>query len=133
MWDLEAADEYIRFHTLDNEDWFEANDDRKTALLNVASETLTARFQRYLDDPDSGVDEIPDAAVYIFAATLAWAFNDTNKMSLEGVASASIRGMSITFKDWDIRGLFDLIPDSIYPIIGLPIPRLGGRIIPLVM
>lgn len=133
MWDVEAADEYIRYHTLDNEDWFDADDDRKIALLNVASETLTTRFRRYLDDPSSGVDEIPDAAIYVFAATLAWAFNDTNKMSLEGVASMSIRGMSVTFKDWDRKGLFDLIPDSIYPIIGLPIPRLGGRIIPLVM
>lgn len=132
MWDLEAADEYIRYHTLDNEDWFDADEDRKIALLNVASETLTTRFQRYLDDPNSGVDEIPDAAIYVFAATLGWAFNDTNKMSLEGIKSTSIRGMYITFKDGK-NSIFDLIPDSVYQIIGLPIPKLGGRIIPLVM
>lgn len=134
-WDLDSADAYIQSHTLDNEDWFDADDDRKTALLNVAYETLYARFSSYFSDPNFALDDVPDNASYAFAATLAWAYNDTNKMSLEGVSSMSVSGMSITFKDWDRKSLYDLIPDSIYPMIGLPIPSTSGgnRIVPLVM
>lgn len=129
-WDIEAADEYIRYHTLDNEDWFAADEDRKTALLNVASNTLAAKFRTYLNDPDSGIDAIPDEAVYVFAATLAWAYNDTNKMNMQGIASAAIRGMSLTFRD-DPRSLYDLIPESVYDMIG--IKSSGRRVIPLVI
>src|SRR5690625_4985749 len=129
-WDIEKADEYIRYNTIDNEDWFEAEDERKIALLNVSSSTLNARFKRYLEDEDFPISEMPDSAVYTFAAVLAWVYNDTNKMAQQGVASASIRGISITFKDWARKDLYDFIPESIFEDIGVPF---GNRVIPLLM
>ena len=83
-WDLIAAEEYIRFNTLDNEDFIDADDDRKTALLNVSNRELTRKFTAYT---------IPNEAVYIFANTLASAFNDTNKLAQQGVAGFSISGI----------------------------------------
>jgi len=129
-WDIKVADGYIRYNSLDNEDWFEADEDRKIALLNVSLSTLTARFRRYLDNDDFPINEMPDETVYTFAAVLAWVYNDTNKMAQQGVASASIRGISITFKDWARKDLYAFIPESIFEDIGVPY---GNRVIPLVM
>lgn len=130
MWNIDAADDYIRYHSLDNEDWFDADDDRKNALLNVSSSTLNARFRRYLENEDFPLTEIPESSVYTFAAVLAWVYNDTNKMAQQGVASMSIRGMAITFKDWAKKDLYAFIPESVYEDIGVPY---GNRVIPLVM
>ena len=110
-WDLEQADEYIRLNTLDNEDWFDADADRKTALLNVAHRTLTAKFTDV---------KIVNEAVYEYAAVLAYVYNDTNKLAQQGQASVSLRGMSVTFKDWTKRDLSDFIPESVYTILGVP-------------
>ncbi len=113
-WDLIAAEEYIRFNTLDSEDFIDADDDRKTALLNVSSRELTRKFTAYT---------IPDEAVYLFANTLASAFNDTNKLSQQGVAGFSIKGISFTFKDWAKRDIDVLIPPEVYELVGAPSGR----------
>lgn len=113
-WDLKEADNYIRYNTLDNEDFLEADKERKNALLNVAARTLARRYNGYT---------IPDEAVFIFSAVLAAAFNDTNKMAQQGIASFSVQGISFTFKDWAKRGLDDLIPDEVADIVGAPSGR----------
>ena len=107
-WDLIAAEAYISLNTLDNEDFIDGDDTRKTALLNVASRTLTRKF--------SGLT-IPNEAVYLFGATLASAYNDTNKLQQQGVAGFSIKGISFTFKDWAKKGLDALIPSEVIDII----------------
>ncbi|MEH6941678.1 hypothetical protein [Bacillus sp. JJ722] len=106
--DLTEATEYITLNTLDNEDFLDADDTRKTAILNVASRTLTRKFNGY---------KIPDEAVYLFAAVLASAFNDTNKLQQQGVASFSVKGISFTFKDWAKKGLDELVPDEVVDLV----------------
>lgn len=113
-WNLEEAAVYIRLNTLDNEDYLDGDDERKTALLNVALRTLTRKYSGYT---------IPDEAVYLFSAVLAAAFNDTNRMSQQGIASFSVRGISFTFKDWAKTGLDGLIPEEVADIIGAPSGR----------
>lgn len=110
-WNIEEADEYIRFNTLDNEDWFDSDDARKIALLNVADRTLSRKF--------SG-KTIPIEAVYIFANTLSAAYNDTMVQAQRGVASFSIRGITFTFKDWMKHDLESFIPDEVYDMVGAP-------------
>lgn len=114
MWDLVEVEQYIRLNTLDNEDFIDADEERKTALLNVASSTLRRKFKGY---------EIPNVAVYTFAPVLAAAYNDTNKMSQQGIASFSVRGIAFTFKDWAKKGLDDLIPEEVADLIGAPSGR----------
>lgn len=113
-WDIEAASQYIRLNTLDNEDFIDADDERKTALLNVASRTLSRKYSGYT---------IPDEAVYLFSAVLAAAFNDTNKLGQQGIASFSVRGIAFTFKDWAKKGLDDLIPEEVAELVGAPSGR----------
>ena len=107
-WDLITAEAYISLNTLDNEDFIDGDDTRKTALLNVASRTLTRKF--------SGLT-IPKEAVYLFGAALASAYNDTNKLAQQGVAGFSIKGVSFTFKDWAKKGLDAYISEEIIDII----------------
>ncbi|WP_232696173.1 hypothetical protein [Brevibacillus daliensis] len=109
MWDITEATDYVRLNTLDNEDFLDADDERKEATLNVASRTLTRKYNGY---------KIPNNAVYLFAAVLASAFNDTNKLQQQGVASFSIRGISFTFKDWAKKGLEALITEEVVDLIG---------------
>lgn len=110
MWDLTAADEYIRYNTLDNEDWLDSEEDRKIALLNVSKRTLERKF--------SGVT-IVDDAIYLFANALSSAYNDTMVQSQRGVASFSIDGLSFTFKDWAKTGIEAFIPDEVYDMLGV--------------
>lgn len=110
-WNIEEADEFIKLNTLDNEDWFDSDEDRKIALLNVSKRTLENKFPNY---------EIPIEAVYIFANVLSYNFNDTTKLAQRGIASFSIRGISFTFKDWALKELHEFIPDEIYNMIGAP-------------
>lgn len=114
MWDLDAATDYIRLNTLDNEDFLDGDDEVKTRTLNVASRTLTRKYSGYT---------IPDEAVYLFSAVLAAAFNDVNKLAQQGVASFSVRGIQFSFKDWSKKGLDDLIPDEVADLIGAPSGR----------
>ncbi|MGM0973408.1 MAG: hypothetical protein ACQEW2_10850 [Bacillota bacterium] len=110
MWDLVTAEEYIRLNTLDNEDFLDADETRKTALLNVSKRTLDRKFTG---------KEIPNEAVYLFAATLGSAFNDTNKLQQQGIAGFSIKGISFTFKDWAKRPVDHLIPEEVYDLVGV--------------
>ncbi|MDH5159825.1 hypothetical protein [Heyndrickxia oleronia] len=109
VWDLTEATEYIRLNTLDNEDFLDADDERKIALLNVSKRTLDRKFTG---------KTIPNEAVYIFAATLGAAFNDTNKLQQQGVAGFSISGISFTFKDWAKRPIEYLIPEEVFDMVG---------------
>lgn len=108
LWNLEEASQYILFNTLDNEDFNDADETRKQALMNVASRTLTRKFATYL---------VPAEAVYLFAAVLASAYNDTNKLQQQGVAGFSVKGISFTFKDWAKKGLDALIPEEAVELI----------------
>ena len=114
MWDLTEASEYVRFNTPDNEDFLDADDDRKIALLNVALRTLKRKYSGYT---------IPNEAVYLFAPVVAATYNDTNKMAQQGVASFSVRGIAFTFKDWAKKDLTDLIPADVADLIGAPTGR----------
>ena len=118
-WDLIAAADYIRLNTLDNEDYLDADDTRQTALLNVSKKTLDRKFSGYT---------IPNEAVYVFAATLGAAFNDTNKLQQQGVAGFSVKGISFTFKDWAKRHIDHLIPEECFDLVGEANGvKLGGR------
>src|SRR5690606_22193293 len=108
-WNLTDATEYVRLNSLDNEDFLDAEDERKTAVLNVAHRTLARKYSGYT---------ITDEAVYLFAPILAAAFNDTNKMQQQGIASFSVKGISFTFKDWAKKDLDALIPPEVADMIG---------------
>ena len=108
-WNIGEATDFILRNTLDNEDFLDADEIRKEALLNVSQRELDRKFSGYI---------IPVKAVYIFANTLASAFNDTNKLQQQGVASFSIKGMSFTCKDWAKKDIDALIPSEVYSIIG---------------
>lgn len=113
-WNLEEAADYIRLNAMDYEDFIDADDSDKTRNLNVSLRTLTRKYSGY---------PIPDEAVYLFSAVLAAAFNDTNKLGKQGIASFSVRGIAFTFKDWAKKGLDDLIPEEVTDIIGAPSGR----------
>ncbi len=119
-WNIEEADAYITANTLDNEDWLDADETRKTALLNVSDRTLNRVFKEH---------EIPEEATYIFANVLAFSFNDTMVQAQRGVASFSIRGISFTFKDWMKTDIEKLIPDEVYDLIGVPKRRVKSTIL----
>lgn len=108
-WDIEAATAYILLNTLDNEDFIDGDATRKSALLNVSDRTLKRKFPNLI---------IPDEANYLFATILAGAFNDTNKMAQQGVASFSVKGISFTFKDWAKKDLDAFIPADVIDLIG---------------
>lgn len=104
------ADAYISAYVIDNSDWMESDDNRKQRILNVADRTLSNKYPAYL---------IPDEAVFEFAARLAIAFNDTNRLHMQGVSGFSITGVgSFTFKTGQISSLADLIPQESRDIIG---------------
>jgi hypothetical protein len=88
----------------------EADDAKKLRIVTVAGRTLTHKYAQYT---------IPDAAVYEYANELAIAFNDTNKLQQQGIASFGVTGVaSFTFKDWAKTGLEALIPEVTLDIIG---------------
>ena len=92
---LGGAETYITDYVIDNEDWTDAEDDKKQRILNVANRTLTTEYSDRL---------IPDDAVYEFCATLAVVFNDTNKLQQQGVAGFSVTGVaSFTFKENNVK------------------------------
>ncbi len=107
--DIFEATAYIESNVIDIEDWVDADDDKKQRLLNVADKTLQKRYSNYT---------IPNDAVYDFAAVLAVAFNDTNKLQQQGVAQFAIKGIAFTFKDIPAKELDAFIPQSTLDIIG---------------
>lgn len=108
---IEAADAYIALNVLDVEDWQAAEDDKKLRLLNVAARTLTSNYADYI---------IPDNAVYAFAAALAVAYNDTNRLHRQGIQSFSIDGVgSFKFLEGAAPDLIGLIPEDVLELIGV--------------
>lgn len=101
---------YIAANCIDIEDWSDADEAKKQRIVNVATRTLTNKYPQY---------RIPDAAVYEFANELATAFNDTNRLQQQGVASFGLTGVAnFTFKDWAKSGIEAWIPESALDIIG---------------
>ncbi|MCV0024749.1 hypothetical protein [Bacillus sp. XT-2] len=119
---LEAANEYINRMTIDNEDWNDYEDEKRTRILNVAEDVLK---RKYLDNDYV----IPDDAVYEFANVLATAYNDTNRLNKHGIASFSITGVgSFTYKETLRADDESLIPKKAYDLIGEANGvKLGGR------
>lgn len=104
------ADVYIAANCIDIEDWSDADEAKKQRIITVASRTLTHKYPKY---------KIPDAAVYEYANELAIAFNDTNRLQIQGVASFGLVGVAnFTFKDWAKSGIEAWIPESALDIIG---------------
>ena len=122
QWNLVEAVDYITLNTLDNEDFLDADDTRKLAVLNVSSRTLSRKFNGYV---------IPNEAVYLFSAVLAAAYNDTNKLQQQGIASFSVKGIAFTFKDWAKKDIDALIPNEVYDVIGNEngVNLSGGRVV----
>lgn len=123
MISITDADLYIEQNVIDIEDWQDAEDSKKQRILNVASRTLATKYAELM---------IPDEAVYEFAAALAIAYNDTNKLNNQGVASFSITGVaSFNFKDTQSRELASFIPQSTLDLISAANDgvKLGGRVV----
>ena len=109
MVNITDADVYINANVIDIEDWTDSDEAKKTRMLNVANKTLSTKFSGYT---------IPDAAVYEFANELAIAFNDTNRLNNQGVASFSITGVaSFNFKETMKRDLETFIPKTALDLI----------------
>lgn len=107
-WALAEALDYITYNAIDNEDYLDADDIAQVRYLNVAERTLKRKFKAYI---------VPNEATYLFAAVLAYAFNDTNKLAQQGQASFSFAGINVSFKDWSKKGLDALIPQEALDII----------------
>ncbi|WP_018755197.1 hypothetical protein [Paenibacillus terrigena] len=104
------ADTYIAANCIDIEDWTDCDEAKKQRIINVAHRTLTTKYPKLT---------IPDAAVYEFSNELAIAFNDSNRLQMQGIASYSVTGVaSFTFKDWAKSGVEAWIPQSALDIIG---------------
>jgi hypothetical protein len=107
---IEAADAYIDLNVIDVTDWQESENAHKQRILNAGEGTLKRLYPDYV---------IPDEAVYAYAANLAVAFNDTNKLNNQGVASFSVTGVaSFNFKDTDKREMTAFIPEVSKDLIG---------------
>ncbi|OME37886.1 hypothetical protein BSK46_14240 [Paenibacillus odorifer] len=106
---VEDATAYINVNCISIDDWTDADDAKKLRIVNVAGRTLTNKYAQYT---------IPDAAVYEYANELAIAFNDTNALQQQGVASFGLTGVAnFTFKDWAKTGLDAWIPDIALELI----------------
>jgi maltoporin len=109
MVNITDAIEYIETNVIDIEDFTEADEAKQLRILNVAQSTLTTKFSSYT---------IPDASVYEYANELAIAFNDTNRLNNQGVASYSITGVaSYNFKETMKRDLDAFIPKKSLDLI----------------
>ncbi|QNK54561.1 hypothetical protein [Paenibacillus sp. PAMC21692] len=103
------ADTYINANCIDIEDWTDSDEAKKQRILNVADRKLTTKYAQYT---------IPDTAVYEYANELATAFNDTNRLQQQGVASFGLTGVAnFTFKDWAKSGLDAWISDTVLDLI----------------
>lgn len=105
---IEAADAYVLAFTLDNEDWQDADSPRKQALLNVAGRELRRKYPTHT---------IPDDAAYEFANALAIAFNDQNRLRMQGVKSSSDKVGTVTFDSAGDGDLSRLIPPTAVDLI----------------
>lgn len=107
---ITAADEYINLNAIDVEDWLDSDEAHKQRILNVGVRELSRIFEDYV---------VPDEAVYEYAAALAVAFNDTNRLNNQGVASFSVTGVaSFNFKDTQKRSFDAFVNDTVRNIVG---------------
>jgi len=107
--DITQADEYISLYCIDVEDWFDGDDARKQRIVNVAARQLTTKYPKLT---------IPDNAVYEYSNDLSTAYNDSNRLQQQGVASFSLTGVaSMTFKDWAKSGLDAWISETVLDLI----------------
>lgn len=91
VFDELLADQYVNSYVADPEEWRDLTPEDKQRYFNIAERTLGGKFRGYV---------IPVDAVYDFAATLATAFSDTNKLRQQGVSNVAIAGaISVGFKD----------------------------------
>lgn len=104
------ATAYINANCIDIEDWTDSDAAKQQRIVNVAERTLTHKYPQYT---------IPDAAIYEFANELAIAYNDTNRLQQQGIASFGVTGVAnFTFKEWAKSGVESWIPESALDIIG---------------
>lgn len=116
MVNITDATSYIELNVIDIEDWSDSDSAKKQRILNVANTTLSTKFSDYT---------IPNEAVYLYANELAIAFNDTNRLNNQGVASFSITGVaSFNFKETQKRDLDAFIPKSALDLINAANPEL---------
>lgn len=125
---LADANAYIDQYVIDNEDWKDADDAKKQRILNVAARTLSTKYPQYT---------IPDEAVYEYAAVLAVVFNDTNRLTQQGVTSFAVDGVgSFNFKDTGVRtpgeDIEQYIPKTAIDLINAvpanaELPKIGYR------
>lgn len=91
IFDETLADQYVNSYVADPEEWRDTAPEDKQRYFNIAERTLNGKFRGYV---------IPIDAVHDFAATLATAFSDTNKLRQQGVSNFSLSGaISVGFKD----------------------------------
>ena len=91
VFDETLADQYVNSYVADPEEWRDTAPEDKQRFFNIAERTLSGKFRGYV---------IPIDAVHDFAATLATAFSDTNKLRQQGVSNFSLSGaISVGFKD----------------------------------
>lgn len=108
VFDELLADQYVNSYVADPEEWRDLAPEDKQRYFNIAERTLVGKFRGYV---------IPVDAVHDFAATLATAFNDTNKLRQQGVSNVSLSGaISVGFKD-GAQSLKKLIPDHVRDMI----------------
>lgn len=118
-----SADAYIEENVIDIEDWQGSDDSKKDRIVNVALRVLMQKYSNYT---------VPDNAVYEYAASLATAFNDTNRMNNQGIAGFSVTGVgSFTFKETQKRDLEAFIPKTALDLIGAANGgvKLGGKVV----
>lgn len=127
MLDVFDADSYMYQFVIDNQDWLEADVDKKTRILNVAERTLKNDFKGYV---------VPDSAVFEFASTLAVVFNDTNRLQQHGIASFAVTGVaSFTFKENAVKSssglsISSFVTQEVFDILNEANPdkpKLGGK------
>ena len=103
------ADAYITDYCIVTEDWFAAGNTLKQSIINRAARILGRKFPSLT---------IPDAAVYEYANELSIAFNDSNRLQQQGVASFTLTGVAaMTFKDWAKNGEDAWISDAVLDLI----------------
>lgn len=108
VFDETLADQYVNSYVADPEEWRDTAPEDKQRYFNIAERTLSGKFRGYV---------IPIDAVHDFAATLATAFSDTNKLKQQGVSNVAIAGaISIGFKD-GAKELEKLIPKHVRTLV----------------
>lgn len=125
--DEAQGDAYVGGFVADPEEYLSLESASKQRYCNIANRTLTSKYGGYV---------IPVDAVYDFAAVLATAFSDQNKLAQQGVSQFSLSGsVGISFRNGK-QELADLVPRHVAELISdanPDLPKVGGRIKPTVL